>query len=244
MTRIISALIVLAACARGQGFEVASIRLHQPPVQRVGASVSGPRFTAEAMSLDNLITYAYDLRDYQVAGSPLWARASADADRYDIAAKVEGDGELSRDQSKKMLQALLAERFQLKFHRETKELPVYELVVAKNGPKLKESAPDAQIMLRMGGTNGIEITATKTSIAMLVNQISNHNGVDRPVLDKTGLNGGYDFKLTWTLDRAALGIDTEAVSIALQEQLGLKLEPAKAPIEILVIDHAEKPSEN
>jgi uncharacterized protein (TIGR03435 family) len=244
MMRLLSALFVFTACAQAQSFEVASIRLHKPPARRVGTSLSGPRFTADAMSLENLITYAYGLRDYQVSGVPPWGRSTVDADRYNIAAKAEGDGVLSPDQSKVMLQSLLADRFRVAFHRETRQLPVYELVVAKNGPKLKESAPDAQTMLMMGGSRGIEITATRVGIAMLVNQISNHNGVDRPVLDKTQLTGSYDFKLTWTLESGALGTDPEAVSIALQEQLGLKLESAKAPLEILVIDHAEKPSEN
>jgi uncharacterized protein (TIGR03435 family) len=238
MTRFLSALIVLSSCAWSQSFEVASIRLHKEPVMRVGTGVSGPRFTAEAMSLENLITYAYDLKDYQVSGVPAWGAATTNADRYDISAKADGEGTLSRDQARVLLRSLLADRFQLKFHQGTKELPVYLLVVAKGGSKLKESPPDAQTMMRMGGAKGIEITATKENIAMLVNQISNHNGVDRPVLDRTQLTSNYDFTLSWTEN------DTDAVSIALEEQLGLKLEPAKAPIEILVIDHAEKPSDN
>jgi bla regulator protein blaR1 len=244
MTRIISALFVLASCAGGQSFEVASIRLHTTPVRSIGINISGPRFTTEAVSLDNLITYAYDLQDYQVAGVPSWAVSSTNSDRYDIAAKAEGDGTLSRDQSKKLLQSLLAERFQLKFHYETKEMPVYALVVAKNGPKFKESPPEAQSMLRMGGNNGIEMNVTKGDMAQLARQFSNRNGVNRLVLDKTGLTGHYDYKLTWTLERGALDNDSQTVDIALQEQLGLKLEATKAPIEVLVVDHAEKPSGN
>ncbi len=100
--------------------------------------------------MNKLIYLRFDLQDYQVAGVPSWAVSSTNSDRYDIAAKAEGDGTLSRDQSKKLLQSLLAERFQLKFHYETKEMPVYALVVAKNGPKFKESPPEAQSMLQNG----------------------------------------------------------------------------------------------
>jgi uncharacterized protein (TIGR03435 family) len=240
MTRMQCSLVMLTSCAWGQSFEVASIRLHKAPVERIGSSISGSRLTMEAMSLDNLITYAYDLQDYQVFGAPVWAVSSQTSDRYDIAAKAEGDGVLSREQSKKMLQALLADRFQLKFHYDTKELPVYALVVTKNGPKFKESAPDAQSLMTMGGAKGVEIRVVKGDMAQLARQFSNHNRVNRIVLDKTQLTGEYDYTLTLSPDDN----DSESVSIAMQEQLGLKLESAKAPIEVLVIDRAEKPSDN
>ncbi len=192
MTRIISALFVLASCAGGQSFEVASIRLHTTPVRSIGINISGPRFTTEAVSLDNLITYAYDLQDYQVFGAPPWAVSSVNSDRYDITAKAPGDGTLStRINRKKLLQSLLADRFQIKFHRDTKELPVYLLVIAKGGPKLKESPPDAQTMLRMrlGGNNGtVEMNVTKggheKQLAMLVNQFSSRNGVESSGADR------------------------------------------------------------
>jgi uncharacterized protein (TIGR03435 family) len=231
-----------------QSFEVASIRLHTMRVQSVGSRISGPRLTVEAMSLDNLITYGYDLKNYQVSGAPSWADSNRiDCDRYDIAAKAEGDGTLRQDQAKAMVQALLADRFHLQFHKEMKEMPVYALVLAKNGPKLKESPQDAQILIRMGsGVSGTELTVTRGSMPQLVAQLSNNNGIDRPVLDKTQLTGNYDYKLTWTPELGAPRNDSVTLSIftALQEQLGLRLDPQKAPIEILVIDHVEKPSEN
>jgi uncharacterized protein (TIGR03435 family) len=125
-------------------------------------------------------------------------------------------------------------------------MAVYALVVAKGGPKLKDAAPDARPMFRVGGgSKGAEMEATGASMSQLVNQFSNMNGVDRPVLDKTGLTGKYDFKLTWS---AVLNTrdDSEAPSAytALQDQLGLRLEPQRAPIEVLIVDNAEKPSEN
>ena len=248
MTRIISVLLVFTCWAWGQSFEVASIRLRTTRIERVAALVSGQRFTAEAMSLDNLITYAYDVKRYQVSGVPSWADSNNLAcDRYDVSAKAEADGTLSQAQAKVMLRNLLADRFHLRFHREMKDMPIYALVVAKNGPKLKEAAPDAQIILRLSsGPKGPEMTVTAGTMAQLVNQFSNANGVDRPVLDKTGLTGAYDYKLTWTPELGAPRNDSETVSIftALQEQLGLRLEPQRAPIEVLVIDSAERPSEN
>src|SRR5260221_14541287 len=112
MKRIITALLVFTSCVWGQSFEVASIRLHKTQVLTVAVHVSGQRFTTEAMSLDNLVTYAYDLKRYQVSGVPGWADSNRiDCDRYDIAAKAEGDGELRQDQAKLMVRTLLADRF-------------------------------------------------------------------------------------------------------------------------------------
>ena len=237
---------ITALAAFGQAtpvFEVASIKPHPPPIQLVSISTSGTRVTIEANSLTNLVAYAYDLKRYQVIGGPNWAVD----DRFDIAAKAEGDIAPTAAQVKQMIQALLADRFQLKVHRETKEMPVYNLVVGKNGPKLKESAPDARPLVRMRDANGmIHLIATSSPMQQLANQFSNANGVDRPVLDKTGLTGMYDFELDWSAGYGAPADGADEISIftALQEQIGLKLEPAKAPMEVLVIDRAEKPSQN
>jgi uncharacterized protein (TIGR03435 family) len=148
-----------------------------------------------------------------------------------------------------MLQSLLADRFKLRFHREMREIPVYELVAAKNGPKLKESAPTAESMGRMT-VNGRNYQASipKARMDDVVQAIGN-SFLDRPVLDKTGLTGTYDLKLTYTPDIPSNrkgDPDPNDISIftAVQEQLGLKLEPTKALVEILVVDHVEKPIEN
>ena len=122
---------------------------------------------------------------------------------------------------------------------------MYALVVAgKGGPKLKKSEPDAVSMMRIGGERTEQMTATKWTMEQLAANISN-NG-DRPVLDRTGLTGTYDFTLAWDPAYGSQRADPEAPSIftALQEQLGLKLESQKAPVEVFVIDHAEKPSED
>jgi uncharacterized protein (TIGR03435 family) len=124
-------------------------------------------------------------------------------------------------------------------------MPVYALVVGKNAPKLKESAPDSQGLLTLSGNNTSVLKITKGSMLQLALQLSNNQGVNRPVLDRTGLAGTYDYTLESVPEYGARQ-DGDAGSIftAIQEQLGLKLEATKASIEILVIDHAEKPSGN
>jgi uncharacterized protein (TIGR03435 family) len=238
MTRTLL-LLCLAHGLAGQSFEVASIKPHAGMAMRIGTLISGNRMTFMAMSMENLISYAYELKGYQISGAPDWAKT----ERWDIAAKAEGDGVLGKDQAKQMTQTLLVERCGLKFHREQRELPVYLLMPAKGGPKLKESPPDAKGMLRMSGNQTVRITTTKGSMKQLADQLSGN--IDRPVLDQTGLTGGYDYKLEWKPDGAAAE-DSSAPSIfaAVQEQLGLKLEPKKAPVEMLVVDQAVKPSEN
>jgi bla regulator protein BlaR1 len=144
--------------------------------------------------------------------------------------QAEGDSVLSRDQARAMLQTLLADRFNLQFHREMKEMPIYALVVSKKGHKLKDNSSNVEPTLRMmGGRNGMELTSIAGSIDQLVNQLSNANGVDRPVLDRTELAGKYDYKLNWTPGLGVRGNDSETISVftALQDQLGLRLDPQR-----------------
>jgi uncharacterized protein (TIGR03435 family) len=224
------------AAALGQSFEVASIRQHTDPNWRIGIIPSGARVTMQAMTLPDLITYAFKVQSYQVSGSSGWM----DSMRWDVTAKAEGDAAPSSDQLRKMTQALLAERFQLKIHRETKEMPVYALVVDKGGPKLKPSAPDAKDGTTVSGDKTVVMASAKETLDRLATYLSNNTG--RPVLNQTGLSGNYEYRLEWTL-RDDTG-DAPSIFTAVQEQLGLKLEAQKAPIEVLVIDRAEKPSEN
>jgi uncharacterized protein (TIGR03435 family) len=242
--------------------EVASVKKHTG--QQGGAArftVSGSNVTVVALQMHDLIVEAFNLKPYQLSGEQDWmgggssladmVSRSRGADSYDISAKAEGDAALTRDQGRVILQAVLAERFRLRVHRETKELPVYALVVGKNGPKLKESAPDAKFTAGFEMRPSARMTNTKTPMARLAEFLSIQ--ADRPVVDRTGLAGAYDFTLEWNLtdgQQSAVGTPKDADSsgpslfTAVQEQLGLKLETAKAPIEILVIDHADKPSEN
>jgi uncharacterized protein (TIGR03435 family) len=232
-----------AAMAQAQpAFEVASIRLHTGPILGVGIVLSGSRITVTNSTVVGLITYAYDLKIYQVTGGPGWVSDYASFG-WDITAVAGDGGALTHDQARPMMQALLADRFQLKIHRETKEMPVYALMATgKGGTKLKVSAPDAEGMMRMSGGRTIKVEATAGRMEQLVAQLS--GTLRMPVLDKTGLTASYDYTLEWAPENAAADVDAPTLFTALQEELGLKLESQKAPVEIFVIDHAEKPSEN
>jgi uncharacterized protein (TIGR03435 family) len=260
----------------------------------IGMSSAGGRFTASGMTLKMLIQQAYDIRDYQISGLPGWASS----DRYDINAKAENP-KATRDEIKLMLQSLLAERFNLKMHRETKKLPIYTLVVGKNGPKLKKSEfqpgsaqppnptmpgdAGAPVTVKPGAgggiSGGVAVTARAggpggTMMSMRPGGLSAHGvplsflvgrlaqALGRPVVDKTGLTGNYDFDLNYAPEEHERGMgieggqksdsapapagDSGAPSIftAVQEQLGLKLESAKGPVDVYVIDSVEKPSPN
>jgi uncharacterized protein (TIGR03435 family) len=234
----------LAAASEAAAFEVASVRKHvlKPGVAvfRMGSSdfgrmISGNRFTEELATLTDLLKDAYDVKDYQISGAPDWA-APRGGEYYDIVAKAEGDGTPTTDQVRLMLQALLADRFQLKLHREAKEVPVYDLVAGKGGPKLKEVAANAPFN-RSGQTLTPGILAMRTTIPLFIQLISSQ--VDRPVIDQTALAGTYDYN--WP-QPSAMG--DASIFTVVQEQLGLSLKPDKARIEMLAIEHVEKPSEN
>jgi len=194
--------------------------------------------------LTHLISIAYGIQVQNIKGGPDWVRESP---RFDVEAKAENPS-ATEEQLLLMLRNLLADRFQLRLHRETVERTGYALVQAKSGLKLKESSGDGKGGLRITGANifkpdAIErknldqntMTGQRTSMPQLANALSNlpDNG---PVIDQTGLQGFYDFKLTWE--------PGESLSSVLQQQLGLKLEARKVPVELMVIDSAEKPSEN
>ncbi len=192
--------------------------------------------------------YAYNLKNYQVADTP--ALEAVGETYYDIAAKAEGDGTPKQGEFRQMLQALLADRFKLKVHREMREMPVYALVVGKNGPKFKESSADANPSGNYG-VNGRNQTMSLSKATMEDVARDLRVYVDRPVVDKTGLKGNYDIKMEATPafrisrnpDNPSDPGDISAFT-AVQEQLGLKLEAQKALIEVLVVDHVERPSEN
>jgi len=249
----------IPAAAPESGFEVASIRPGDPAATgtRIGVSPGG-MFTATNVTLKALIQQAYEVRDFQISGGPGWL----DAQRYDIAAKSNLTG-VSDEEMRKMtdqqrdaiearfllkLRMLLADRFQLKIHRVTKELPVYALTVARSGPRISPAADDevarGRLRIRRWDAGTSVITGTAVPLARLVNALSNQVG--RTVVDKTGLQGDYDFKITFTPDMGLQGAAGDGPSIfaALQEQLGLRLESEKGPVEVLVVDSAQKASEN
>jgi bla regulator protein blaR1 len=258
-------------------YEVASIKPDKSGTNMVRLMYSPDGLRATNCPLQMLIHSAYQVEDNQISGAPAWLTS----EKYDIEAKMdsavaEGLKKLSDEERRtarqKMLQALLAERFNLAIHRETKELSIYALVTAKNGPKLKEAKPGDTYPNGIKGPDGIaragfmrmgrgELTGQGLPISALVGLLTQQLG--RTVVDKTGLTAKYDFTLKWTPEDSEGGslrgpggappqsdsapaADTSAPSIftSLQEQLGLKLESQKGPVEILVIDHVEKPSEN
>jgi uncharacterized protein (TIGR03435 family) len=200
----------------------------------LGGMNYGPgHLTLTSSTLAGLVTWAYSVKDYQVLAAPSWFRS----DRYDVNAKAHGAPDLAH--LKLLLQALLAERFHLTLHKETRQLPVYALTVESRGPKMKPAPgpvpPEPQITGRSNATHK-ELTGQHATVAQLIQSLS--RDMDRPVVDHTSLTGTYDFKLGWTPDAA----DPTGISIftAIKEQLGLKLESAKGPVEVLVIDRAER----
>ena len=165
----------------------------------------------------------------EVLGGPGWIGSA----RFDIEAKA--PGEADKRQIHRMLQLLLAERFHLAARREKREMPVYFLVVAKNGPKLREMSrgggpPPSDPEARRLGVNG--------TVAGLTHMLSNL--LERPVIDKTGIAGSHD----WSMKLRSEDVPSAAVFAALEQQIGLKLEAARAPVDVVLIDHIEKPSEN
>lgn len=247
MSRLaVLALLICTPAALSQSFEVASIRARQLPLPRIaGFNASGPRVAYEAWPILMLVMEAYDLKRHQVAF--LAPPPDADTAYYDIVAKAEGDAPHTRAEFRPLLQKLLADRFHLQFHREGRELPVYALIVGKSGPRFKPSAPGA-VYHFLGGVNGRNQTITATAITMddLAISLANY-GLDRPAVDRTGLAGAYDVKLEATPDfRRNADPDAVVLSIftAVQEQLGLKLEPQKATVQVLIVDHVERPSSN
>jgi uncharacterized protein (TIGR03435 family) len=242
--RTVALLVIAAAAAHAQpAFEVASIREHIGPISAMmDYSVSGPRLTLGAYGPAALVREAYNLERHELVFPP--ALAKANETYYNIAAKAPGNDPVSRDDFRRMLQTLLAERFHLAFHREPKEMPVYALVVAKGGPKFKPSAPDAKRHF-LGSVNKRNqvITATRYTVADLALHLG-FIGADRPIIDQTGLTGEYDFRVEATPIRQTAEPDDLSIFTAVQEQLGLRLEPRRAPVEVLVVDRFEKPSAN
>ncbi len=206
-----------------------------------GIDTSPGRIRANSTTLGRCIRQAYDLGPHQLLGGPAWI----DTDRWEIVARA--DSPIDNDDVLMfMLRRLLADRFQLAVHRETREQPAYLLEVDKNGPKLQRAEPGDPDTEMHGGRNGpATLEASRTDMNLLADLLSSR--MDRQVVNRTGLTGGFNFTLHWEPDTARMNDDTaEDVSIftAIGAQLGLRLRPAKAPLDVLVIDHVERPSPN
>ncbi|HEV8612488.1 MAG TPA: M56 and DUF3738 domain-containing protein, partial [Gemmatimonadales bacterium] len=244
-------------------FEVASIKPASPTdAGKAGLELlPGGGLRVTNVTLRQLITFAYEVQDLQVSGGPGWLGS----ERYDILAKPEhsagtsgmaiSQGRAAGDRVRQRTRSLLAERFQLVIHKDAREGPVLALVVAKNGPKIQPSKQGEEIP---PGTRRSEaqIDARRGTMGMLAAVLA--NWLRRPVVDRTGLTGNYDYTVKYAPDtagpaaRGALGgpetnqadITGPSIFSALQEQLGLKLESARGPVEVIVIDRAERPSAN
>jgi len=219
-----------------QQFEAASIKLNRSGNRASGEHTSHGTLTVTNDTLKELVEFAFDVKDFQLTGGPRWF----DTDHYDIVAKISrdiGDSEL-----KSLTRSLLADRFRLRVHREKREVTAYSLVIARKGarpgPKLSEHSGAGEFS---SNTTSHSLQATNATTGALAASLSRILG--RPVADNTGLKGAYDYKVEWPADEPA-DSSTSGIFSALQDQLGLKLDATKSPVQILVIDGAERPSEN
>lgn len=237
-------------------FDVISIHLSPPSPDghnHIWNDIHESHFRTGNLSIRDLIQYAYNLPKSQILSGPPWLNSAM----YDIDAKSDPtqDARLkamsSQDaaqQKRLMVQALLADRFALVTHHETPELPIYNLVLTKDGPKFKPSTLNGTAINT--GRSSMHIAGSDDTIALLARELAQSQG--RVVVNKTGLTGRYDLTLRWTPDDAPPPLlngapDPNAppgLFTAIQEQLGLKLESTKGPVDVLVIDKIEQPSPN
>jgi len=236
-------------------FEVATIKPNHSGVMGLQAlTFKGRTFITDNSSLADLIMFAYSVQMKQVIGAPDWI----EKDRYDISATPDQEGTPSADQVRVMIRKLLADRFQLKFHRDKRELSAFVLTVGNGGPKLKPAQPN-------GNLHGFGIQAAPTGALMFgsnapipaFTSFLQSVVLDRPVVDQTGLAGRYDIAITFTPDdslfngqpvgvpKTADGVEpAPGLFAAIEQQLGLKLTAEKTQVDVLAIDHVEKPSAN
>jgi uncharacterized protein (TIGR03435 family) len=242
-------------------FEVSTIKVSKSGETGSGTNMRNGTFTANNVALKNLMQYqAYGIPQQRILGGPKWL----DSVRFDIEAKPDSsaidqmrklDHEQARIQIQRMFQQLLADRFKLAVHWETRELPVYTLVVAKNGPTLqKTTLPEGSSSTSSGDDRLTAKGVTMEEFCKVLTADASRD-IGRVVIDKSGIAGRYDFSLKWTpqidtggantgADGAATADSGPSIFTAVQEQLGLKLESAKGPVQVLVIDHVEMPQEN
>jgi uncharacterized protein (TIGR03435 family) len=235
-------------------FEVATIKPSNPanPGQSILVGRGGSNmFTTTNTTLNDLIIFAYGVHQRQVVGAPAWV----ETEKYDLSAKPEQEGVPNPTQLRTMVQKLLEERFELKFHKDKKELAAFTLTVGKGGPKLNKNETGGNLPGFGGrgpGNIGVRNSTMEEFAGFLQARL-----VDRPVVDQTGLTDRYDFTIKWIPDQAQLAQVPPGVTLppppedaapdlfsAVSTQLGLKLESTKTPVEVMMIDKVAKPSEN
>jgi uncharacterized protein (TIGR03435 family) len=239
---LLSPLMSAAQSAGEVSIEVAVVKPHPAAVIHNNFSFVKNRFELEDQPLLKLIAFAYTLNPRQIAGASGWV---AD-DHWDMSGKTSLLEDATLPQEQQIIRQLLLERFRLQFHKEKRELPSYALRVLKEPPKLEVAAdPAAQPLEWTQGEDWIR-TENYRSCTMADFLLIKQLFMDRPLVDQTGLSGRYDFKLTYSYgDAPSTGPDAPpAMFTAIKEQLGLKFEPVKASVDVMVIDHIEKPTAN
>jgi uncharacterized protein (TIGR03435 family) len=243
---LVAAPALQAQTGASPAFDVAAIRqtLATRGRPRINSSPFDGNFTATYATVKLLIEYAYGLPQTQVVGGPEWLNSS----RFDIQAKTSASlsdqlhnlpSNQGKEEKQQMLRSLLVSRFKLTAHQETRELPIFALVVAKSGLKLDKSDEGTPIV--RGWAGHLTVEGGDNTVTNFAAELSKRVG--RIVLDKTGIKGRYSIDLDWSEDN---DIDDDAPSLftAIREQLGLRLQPQKALVSVLIIDHIEMPSEN
>jgi uncharacterized protein (TIGR03435 family) len=229
-------------------FEVATIKPSKPDALGFGIIFRNQQLATLNTTLTDLLAFAYGLHAKQITGGPAWM----EQDKYDLVGKPEGQGQPSDKQLRTMIQKLVADRFNLTFHRDKKELSAYAITaIDKTGAKLTKSAGDPNGLPGVGFSKPGALIAVNATIADFAGVLQSMV-LDRPVVDQAGLSGRFDFKFNWTPDQSQFrGQVTAPVDdpsappglfTAIQEQLGLKLDSTKSPVDVIVIDHVEKPS--
>ena len=238
--------------AAGPSFEVATIRPSAPEEHARAIGWEGRHFTARYTTISQMVQFAYNLQAKQVVDGPKWL----DTETYDIEAQAAA-GEPSAAEFRAMMQHLLTDRFAMKTHRELRTLSAYELVVAKGGAKLQAAKEQAQaeippgVRIQRGPHQWMKVVGVRGTMPELAAELQRVE-TDRPVVDRTGLGGQYDFSFTATSAKPFFegeGPDTgdaapPLIFTAIEEQLGLRLEPVKTAVECLVLDEMERPSAN
>ena len=239
-------LICRAQSSLPESFDIAAIKPSPADVAMEWSPSPGGRFSARGITFKELVAIAYGVQSFQVTGGPRWAGV----DRWSIEARAETfAGRLSRDELQKPVQRLLFERFHFRGRRETREMPVYVLVPAPGGPKLKPAHESARTM---GFGRGF-LNAKAANLTLLSRVLATL--LDRPVLDETGITGEFEIYMEWSPEpgegASVLGPGADlpdrklgSIFTALQEQLGLRLESRRAPADIVNIEGAARPDEN
>ncbi len=227
-----------ASILAAQSFDVVSLRPNTTGAGRSSERTNSGHVTAENITPSSMIQQAFGVRASQIEGAPGWT----ETDKYDLNATTGTTKDLNDVELRPYWESVLATRFRMKYHRETKEMQIYSLGVTKGGPRLTENTSGGDTSTHISNSaQHSSVTSTHISMPNFAALLGKR--LDRTVLDKTGLTGSYDVKLEWSPD---LSEDTGSASIftALQDQLGLKLESGKGPVEVIVIDNLERPTEN